>query len=59
MSSKGDCGGELHPLRATVVEYQHRPDECTIHPVDPPDRNRTTAWITAKEGSYVALATAR
>ncbi|MDQ2054475.1 MULTISPECIES: hypothetical protein [Halobellus] len=59
MSSKGDLDEGLTPLRATVVEYEHKPSECTIHPVDPPEGGQTTAWITAEEGSYVALATTR
>ena len=43
-----------HPrLEGTVVRYDDRPDECTIHPTDPTEGERTTAWITAKEGSYV------
>ncbi|WP_336023502.1 DUF7511 domain-containing protein [Halobellus salinisoli] len=55
MPSKVDVGEELYPLRATVVEYEQSPDECTIHPLDPPESGRTTQWITAREGSYVPL----
>lgn len=40
-------------LRATVVEYDDRPDECTIHPPTVSDDHRTTAWITAEAGSFV------
>lgn len=29
--------------------------ECTIYPTEAPDGRRTTTWITAEEGSYVAL----
>lgn len=42
-------------LEGTVVRYDDEPDECTLHPADL-DRKRTTAWITAKEGSYVSAA---
>jgi len=55
MSSQGDFNEESYSLRATIVEYEHRPDECTIHPVDPASSDRTTEWITAREGSYVPL----
>lgn len=41
-------------LAATVVSYDDQPDECTIHPPEPTDSERTTAWITAKEGTYVS-----
>lgn len=46
-------------LKGTVVRYDDEPDECTLHPPEPTDRERTTAWITAKEGSYVSPATWR
>jgi hypothetical protein len=42
-------------LRATIVEYENQPDECTLHPVVPSDDTKTTAWITAESGSYVGL----
>ena len=55
---------DVHPedrvtLLATVQESDDQPDECTIYPaaVDP-DR-RTTTWMTATEGSYVALEDSR
>lgn len=41
-------------LEGTIVRYDDRPDECTLHPTDLSERERTTAWITAKEGSYVS-----
>ncbi|WP_144905486.1 DUF7511 domain-containing protein [Halobellus captivus] len=59
MSSKGDLNGEVFSLRATIVEYEHGPDECTIHPLDPTESGRTTEWITALEGSYVPLGRCR
>jgi hypothetical protein len=42
-------------LTATVVEYDDEPDQCTIHPVDPPEGRRTTEWISAEEDSFVVL----
>lgn len=47
------------PVRATIVHYESSPDECTLHPARPPEDEQTTAWITAKEGSYVRLASCR
>jgi len=42
--------------QATVVSYDDQPDQCTLHPVQPDERCRTTEWITADENSYVTLA---
>jgi len=42
-------------LRATVVEYEDAPDECTIFPPGVSQMERMTTWISAKEGSYVDL----
>lgn len=44
---------------ATIVRYEDGPDECTIHPKRVNDNRRTTAWITALEGSFVSLSTCR
>lgn len=39
-----------------VEEYDDAPDECTIFPrVPTEDLPRTTAWLTAQEGSYLSL----
>jgi hypothetical protein len=59
MSAQRDVSEGLRPLRATVVEYEHRPSECTIHPLDPPPDIQATAWITAKEGTYLPLSSCR
>ena len=42
-------------LRATIVEYEDAPDECTIFPRDASGVERMTTWISAEEGSYVDL----
>ena len=42
-------------LGATIERYETEPDICTIHPVNPPERERTTAWITAEEGSFLPI----
>lgn len=42
-------------LTATVVEYDSQPDECTIYPKGASDEALMTEWITAEQGSYVAL----
>ncbi len=43
------------PIEAHVVEYDDRPDECTIHPAWSPGCDWTTTWISAQAGSFVAL----
>ena len=42
-------------LRATIVEYENAPDECTIYPSGVSGVERMTTWISAEEGSYVDL----
>ena len=42
-------------LRATIVEYEEAPNECTIYPKGVSGMERMTTWISAKEGSYVDL----
>jgi hypothetical protein len=38
------------------IERRHRqPDLCTIYEPDADGLSRQTTWITAKEGSFVAL----
>lgn len=38
------------------IERRHRqPDLCTIYEPDADGLSRQATWITAKEGSYVAL----
>lgn len=55
MSSHRSHDQQFGPLIATVVTYDDAPDECTIHPKTVPDGQRTTAWISAKEGSFFSL----
>lgn len=42
-----------------LEEYDDQPDQCTIFPTDRSDVDRTTTWITAEEGSYVAIRDSR
>lgn len=53
--SAGPLADDRVTLLAVVQADDDGPDECTIYPaaVDP-DR-RTTTWITAMEGSFMAL----
>ncbi|WP_159077131.1 DUF7511 domain-containing protein [Halococcoides cellulosivorans] len=39
-------------LEAVVVSHDHAPDECTVSPREVDEARQTTAWITAREGSY-------
>ncbi len=45
--------------QSTVVEYDDAPNECTIFLSGVSRTERMTTWITAKEGSYVDLQSAR
>ncbi|WP_422656516.1 DUF7511 domain-containing protein [Natronomonas sp.] len=42
-------------LESVVVDYDDAPSECTIYPADSDIEERTTAWITAKEGSFCPI----
>ena len=42
-------------IEGTIVRYDDKPDECTLHPAEPTPREYTTRWITAEEGSYVSV----
>jgi len=42
-------------LRARIVRYDTAPDELTLYPADVTDGRRATTWISAQEGSFVAL----
>lgn len=47
--------GATMRLRATIVEYEDAPNECTIYPNGVSEVEQMTTWISAKEGSYVDL----
>jgi hypothetical protein len=49
------AGDDQPALAAEVVVSHDRTAECTIYPFDAPDRERVVHWITAAEGSFVAL----
>ena len=51
-----DVGDEF---KAVVEQYENRADQCTIYPVDASEFERTTTWITARDGSYFALQNCR
>lgn len=40
---------------ACHIESYADGDECTVFPADADDETLTTTWITADEGSFVAL----
>ena len=51
-----------HPaadLRAVVVEYDDRPDRCTVCPRRLSRDQLTTAWLTADASAFWDLAEAR
>ncbi len=46
-------------IRATIVRYDDRSDECTLHPEDPDEDGQLTEWITAESGFYFPVASCR
>jgi hypothetical protein len=40
-------------LTAAVIEPDDGPAECTLFPADADEDELVTAWMTAKEGSFV------
>ena len=42
-------------VRARIVRYEDAPDVLTFSPVDVGPADRTTAWLSASEGSFVDL----
>jgi len=44
---------------AVVEEYDDRPDQCTIYPRGSSGVDRMSTWISAREGSFLALEDAR
>jgi hypothetical protein len=55
LGPESDADGATH-FCGHVEEYDDAPDECTIFPrVASEDLPRTTAWLTAQEGSFRSL----
>jgi len=50
---------EFEPFAATVVNYDHSPDECTIYPTDVDETAQATTWITAEESAFCPLQSRR
>ena len=46
-------------FQSKVVTYDDAPDECTIYPKRVREDRKTTAWITAREGSFCAVQSRR
>lgn len=46
-------------LRCRVVEYDDRPDRCTVHPPESAGRPRTTTWLSADRSVLVDLTAVR
>ncbi|WP_324760505.1 DUF7511 domain-containing protein [Haloarcula sp. GH36] len=44
----------LRHFESKVVEYDDSLSECTIFATDTGGEQQTTAWLTAREGSYVS-----
>lgn len=51
----GDDDAGSVELRADVTRRATEPDECTIWPHDASGNALLTEWVTAEEGSFVAL----
>lgn len=59
MISAGEPDHREPLIRATIVQYDDHPDECTLHPDEPDEDSRLTEWITAESGGYLSLMTCR
>ncbi|MWV65459.1 hypothetical protein GRS48_11620 [Halorubrum sp. JWXQ-INN 858] len=59
MNPTGEPREHESSIEATIVKYDDGPDECTLHPTDPTESQRLTEWLTAKQGTYVSLASWR
>lgn len=46
-------------VRAKLEECEDGPDELTMYPADIGEYDLVTTWITAREGSFVALSAMR
>jgi hypothetical protein len=44
-----------HPFASVVVPHDDDPDECTVFPIDVPETELMSQWITAEEGSFVPV----
>lgn len=44
----------LRHFESKIVEYDQSPGECTVFMTDVSAEKQTTAWLTAREGSYVS-----
>ena len=53
--SAGALADDRVTLLAVVQADDDGPDECTIYPAAVDPNRRTTTWITAKEGSFLAV----
>jgi len=44
-----------YDLVSVVVEYEDRPDQCTIYPVDSNELERMSNWISADRECFTDL----
>lgn len=51
----GPLADDRVTLLACVQADADGPDECTIYPAAVDPERRTTTWISAKEGSFLAI----
>lgn len=48
-------GTDDYELVSVVVEYDERPDQCTIYPADANEMERMSSWISADTDCYLDL----
>ncbi|SFG12542.1 hypothetical protein SAMN04488063_1499 [Halopelagius inordinatus] len=59
--SSGDAVGDRaidgreYALHSVVVEYDGRPDRCTIYPRRESCRDRMSSWLSADQSAFVGL----
>jgi len=52
-------GADEYELVSVVVEYDERPDQCTIYHPDSSGIERMSSWISADTASFIDLYSAR
>ncbi|WP_254764885.1 DUF7511 domain-containing protein [Natrinema marinum] len=51
--------GDDVALESVVVQYENRPDRCTVVPRECSEAERVTTWLSADVGAFVDLEDAR
>jgi len=58
-TDRAGTGATERGLVAVVVEYDERPDQCTVYPPDSDGMTRMSSWISADVDCFVDCETMR